>query len=116
MATRTNWARAKDRTARAAALRAHYDNLAYERDLRQNGTPPRSVMTKEQMRAETERLTEQYFAATFDPWRQANPQGRMAAVRCRSCGHRANVRVPETCKRPHFRCARCSSDLVHWRV
>lgn len=38
-----------------------------------------------------------------------------AALRCRSCGHRGTASVPPGAK-PAFRCSKCGSSLVAWRL
>ncbi len=43
------------------------------------------------------------------------PLPMIAALRCRTCGHRGNARVPAG-KSPSFRCSACGSSLVAWRV
>jgi DNA-directed RNA polymerase subunit RPC12/RpoP len=67
-------------------------------------------------RERTAALDEMYWRGDWDRHRQANPGGRVAGVRCQSCGHRGYARVPTGVKEPHFRCGKCGSRLVKWRV
>jgi hypothetical protein len=66
------------------------------------------TQTKAEIRAETDALV----AAYRGPIRRLP---MMAALRCRTCGHRGTARVPPDAK-PAFKCSRCGSSLIAWSV
>jgi hypothetical protein len=65
-------------------------------------------LNKAEMRAEANSLIAAYRGAV-----QRLPM--IAALRCRSCGHRGNAALPVGAA-PRFKCSRCGSSLVAWRV
>lgn len=69
---------------------------------------PATGPSKAEMRLEAEAL----MAAYDGPVRRLPTY---AALRCRSCGHRGNARVPAGA-RPRFTCSHCGSSLVAWRI
>lgn len=69
---------------------------------------PAPSQSKAQMRDETQAL----IAAYRGPIKRLP---MTAALRCRSCGHRGTAQVPSGSS-PSFRCSRCGSSLIAWRV
>lgn len=93
-----SWSKDRERRQIASARRAEFDDSQAFAPLPETGP------SKAELRAETERL----MAAYNGPVKRL---AAFAALRCRSCGHRGNARVPAGTT-PNFKCSNCGSGLV----
>lgn len=66
------------------------------------------AVPKADLRAEADRLMAAYSGTV-------RKLPMVAALRCRSCGHRGTARVAAGVE-PKFKCSACGSSLVAWRL
>lgn len=85
---------------------ADVDNALYLRDLSGQTAQP----SKAELRAEADALMARYKG-------EVKRLNSVVGLRCRTCGHRGTAHIrPEADAVPRFRCTRCGSSLVSYRV
>lgn len=99
-----NWSKNRSRALSNASRASEIDDSRYAAE--SDGLAERRP--KSELRAETDALVAQFRG-------KVRQLPTYAGLRCRSCGHRGTARVPSG-QSPAFRCSKCRSTLVAYRV
>ncbi len=97
-----SWSKDRERKLAASARSADYADMVTFSD------PPELSPSKDELRAETERLMAEFKG----PIRRLKT---VVSLQCRTCNHRGTARVEPGTTDPNFKCRACGSSLVKIR-